>query len=119
MPGMAQRFDGTENVTRFPNGEERVVSFPGSAVALTTFEPGWRWTNDVRPIVGADRCPKHHVGYMLSGRLHVSYDDGSTLDLAAGDVVEIPPGHDAWVVGSETVNFVDWGARLLAPTKPE
>ena len=119
MPGMAQRFDGSENVTRFPNGEERVIQVLGSPVGLATFEPGWRWTNDVRPIVGAERCPRLHVGYALSGQLHVLYDDGSTLDVVAGDVFEIPPGHDAWVVGNEAVVIVDWGASLAAHAKPE
>jgi hypothetical protein len=109
---MAQRFDGSENVTRFPNGEERVIEVLGSPVGLARFEPGWRWTNDVRPIVGADRCPRLHVGYSLSGQLHVAYNDGSTLDVAAGDLFEIPPGHDAWVVGDEAVVIVDWGKSV-------
>ena len=113
MPGMTQRFDGTGKVTRFPNGEDRVVEVHGSPVSRTTFEPGWRWTNDVRPIAGVDRCPKLHVGYALSGRLHVVYDDGSTLDVVAGDLFEIPPGHDAWVVGDEAVVLVDWGASVV------
>jgi hypothetical protein len=116
---MVQRFDGTEKVTRFPNGEERVVDVLGSPVGRATFEPGWRWTNDVRPIVGADRCPRLHVGYSLSGPLHVLYDDGSTLDVSAGDVFEIPPGHDAWVVGNEAVVLVDWGQSVPAFAKPE
>jgi hypothetical protein len=116
---MAQRFDSTQTVTRFPNGEERVVQVLGSPVGRQTFEPGWRWTNDVRPIVGVDRCPKFHVGYVLSGQLHVAYDDGSTLDASAGDVVEIPPGHDAWVVGNEAVVLIDWGASVHAHAKSE
>ncbi len=109
MPGMTQRFDGNAEVTRFPNGQERILKVHGSPVGLATFEPGWRWTNDVRPLAGADRCPRLHLGYALSGRLHVVYDDGSTLDVSAGDAFEIPPGHDAWVVGDEPVVLVDWG----------
>jgi hypothetical protein len=111
MSAATQRFDGSAQVTRFPNGEERVVTVHGAAVGLATFEPGWRWTNDVRPIVGRDRCPRLHVGYMLSGRLHVEYPDGSTMDCEAGELVEIPPDHDAWVVGSEAVLLLDWAAR--------
>jgi hypothetical protein len=114
---MARRFDGTGNVTRFPNGEERVVEVLGSPVGLATFEPGWRWTNDVRPIAGAARCPRLHVGYALSGQLHVLYNDGSTLDVSAGDVFEIPPGHDAWVVGNEAVVLIDWGQSVRESAK--
>ena len=118
MPGMAQRFDGKAEVVRFPNGHERILELYGSPVGLATFEPGWRWTNDIRPLVGADRCSRLHLGYALSGRLHVVYDDGSTLDVAAGDAFEIPPGHDAWVVGDEAVVLVDWGQSVHKFAKP-
>jgi hypothetical protein len=111
MSAGTQRFDGSEQVTRFPNGEERVVTLHGAPVGLATFEPGWRWTNDVRPMVGRDRCPRLHVGYMLAGRLHVEFPDGSTMDTGPGDLVEIPPDHDAWVVGTEAVLLLDWAAR--------
>ena len=65
-----------------------------------TFQPGWCWSNDLRPLLGTDSCPVRHLGYVLSGRLHVQLDDGSTLDLEPGQVVEIPPGHDAWVIAT-------------------
>ena len=64
---MTRRFDGAEEVTRFPNGEERVIEVLGSPVGLATFEPGWRWSNDVRPLVGTDRCRRLHVGYAAVG----------------------------------------------------
>src|SRR5690242_13326422 len=110
MSGNAKRFDGTGQVTRFPNGEEQVLELLGSPVGLARFEPGWRWTNDVRPLAGTDRCRRLHVGYMLSGRLHVEFADGSTMDVAAGDLVEIQPDHDAWVVGADAVVLLDWAA---------
>ena len=111
MSELVKRFADSHEVTRFPNGEERVVAVNGSPVGLATFEPGWRWTNDVRPIVGRDRCPRLHVGYMLSGRLHMEFPDGSTMDAGPGDLVEIPPDHDAWVVGAEAAVLLDWGKR--------
>ena len=124
MPGIAMRFEGADKVTRFPNGEERVLDLLGSPVGLATFEPGWRWSNDVRPLVGGERCSRLHAGYMLSGRLHVEFEDGSTLDVRSGDLVDIPPGHDAWVVGNEPVVLLDWGSldRRVSPpqfTNPE
>jgi hypothetical protein len=117
MLGIARRFDGTDEVTRFPNGEERIVDVLGSPVGLATFEPGWRWSNDVRPLVGTDRCSRLHAGYALFGRLHVEFEDGSTLDVTAGDVFEIPPGHDAWVVGDEAVVLLDWSASVRQHAK--
>jgi hypothetical protein len=117
MSGSAKRFDGAGQVTRFPNGEERVLELLGSPVGLATFEPGWRWTNDVRPLAGTDRCRRLHVGYVFSGRLHVEFVDGSTMDVAAGDLVEIQPGHDAWVVGTEAVVLLDWAPAPAGPQR--
>jgi hypothetical protein len=111
MSGLARRFDGSDQVTRFANGSEHVLPVLGAPVGLARFEPGWRWTNDVRPIAGTERCRRLHAGYLLSGVLHVEFEDGSTLQIAAGDVCEIPPNHDAWVVGTEAVVMLDWGPR--------
>jgi uncharacterized RmlC-like cupin family protein len=63
-------------------------------------------------MMGSDLCPVRHTGYVLSGRLHVEWGEGSTLDAAAGEVVEIPPGHDAWVVGDEPCVLLDWGGKV-------
>jgi EutQ-like cupin domain len=119
MSAIVGRFDGSEAVTRFPNGEERVVEVLGSPVGLTVFEPGWRWSNDVRPLAGTELCRKLHAGYVMSGRLHVEFEDGSTIDVTAGDLVEIQPGHDAWVVGSESVALLDWSAAAQPHTTQE
>jgi uncharacterized cupin superfamily protein len=118
MQGMVRSFEETAEVTEFPNGRERIVPAGGVPVGLATFHPGWRWSNDVRPLMGTERCPIRHVGYVLSGRLHVEVHDGSTLDIAAGDVCEIPAGHDAWVVGDESFVFLDWGGKVRELARP-
>lgn len=79
-------------------------------VGLMTYEPGWRWSADVKPIAGTDACQYHHIGYTLSGRLRVQQPDGTELEVGPGDVFEIPPGHDAWVIGDESWVSVDFEA---------
>ncbi|MDP9222473.1 MAG: cupin domain-containing protein [Actinomycetota bacterium] len=90
----------------------------GVPVGIATFRPGWRWSNDIRPLTGTDRCEVFHVGYALSGRLHVELADGSTLDIEPGDAFEIHPGHDAWVVGDEPCVILDWGGKACEYARP-
>jgi hypothetical protein len=112
MQALARNFEEPDETTRFPNGDEHVVKVGGRSVGLATFQPGWRWSNDVGPLMGTDSCPLLHVGYVLSGRLHVRMNDGSTLDLEAGELCVIPSGHDAWVVGDEACRLLDWGGKV-------
>lgn len=118
MTATAQNFTTQGTTTTFPHGHEDVVDLNGASVGLTTFEPGWRWSNDLRAIVGTDSCPFVHQGYVLSGRLHVEVEDGTTLDLRPGDAFMIPPHHDAWVVGDETVQLIDWGGKAREYAQP-
>jgi len=74
------------------------------------YEPGWRWSVDVKPLAGTDACQYHHIGVTLSGRLRAQMPDGTELEIGPGDVFEIPPGHDAWVVGDEPWVAVDFEA---------
>ena len=76
-----------------------VVQLPGATVARTTFQPGWRWSECVRPVVGGESCQVHHVGALISGELEVTHDVGSTESLVAGNAYVIEPGHDARVIG--------------------
>jgi len=83
-----------------------------------TLEPGWRWSNDVKPIAGTEWCEAPHFQYMISGRIHIAMKDGTEADLGAGTVHHLPAGHDAWVVGNEPVVAVDWfGATSYAKKK--
>ena len=86
-----------------------VLNVGGHPVLYGTFEPGWRWSEHVKPQAGTNSCEATHLMYCLSGGMHVVMDDGSEADVGPGDVVSIGPGHDAWVVGDEACVAVDFG----------
>jgi hypothetical protein len=103
-------FEQPEEVRPFAgHGHADFVEVGGRMVGRGRFEPGWRWSQDVKPIAGTDSCQVSHLGYCLSGRMVIHMDDGSRQELGPGDVVAIPPGHDAEVVGDEPCIFVDFG----------
>jgi mannose-6-phosphate isomerase-like protein (cupin superfamily) len=100
---------GTPDETRtFDHGKLEVIHVDEGTVGRFQLEPGWRWSQDVKPIAGTELCQTDHFAYHLSGTLHVRMEDGTEIDLSAGQVAHIPPGHDAWVVGDEPVTMVDW-----------
>lgn len=101
MTHTVKNFDNPDETRSFNNGKVEGVSLAGRSFGRATFEPGWKWSNDVKPVVGGESCQVHHVDYALSGKLHVVLDGGHEFDVNAGDLVEIPPGHDGWVVGDE------------------
>lgn len=88
-------------------GKVEVVELDGKKVLRSTFEPGWRWSECVKPIVGGESCQVDHFGYCISGRLKVLMDDGAELEFGPGDAMHIPPGHDGWVVGDEPYVGID------------
>lgn len=105
-----RRFAEPSDVRTFPRGRVEVVELEDTVVGRMTYEPGWRWSVDVKPIAGTDLCQFHHLGVTISGRLRAQMPDGTELELGPGDVFEIPPGHDAWVVGDEPWVSVDFEA---------
>lgn len=107
-------FDRPDEVSEFPNGANAQVTIAGRTIGRAEFRPGWRWSNDVGPVAGTASCQVHHVGYLLSGTLHVETDDGSHTELVAGDAFEILPGHDAWVVGDVTCHMLDWASVAVS-----
>ena len=110
-----KNFDSPDETRPMPGGEVVVVDLGGIKAMRITFLPGWRWSQNVKPIAGTDSCQVHHIGYQLSGRLAVRADDGSEQEYGPGDVYSILPGHDAWVVGDEAVVSVDFrGAETYA-----
>ena len=103
-------FDSPDEVREFEgNGHADVLQLGGHTVGRGTFEPGWRWSSNVKPIAGTDSCEVSHLGYCVSGRMKVFMDDGSEGECGPGDAVAIPPGHDAEVVGDEPCVFLDFG----------
>jgi mannose-6-phosphate isomerase-like protein (cupin superfamily) len=101
-------FSNGAEIRSFPNGKAEVMDIAGSSVGRLIVNPGWRWSNDVKPIANTEWCEAPHFQYLISGTLHVKMSDGAEFDLHAGDVSYLPSGHDAWVVGSEPVVVVDW-----------
>lgn len=120
MPRLqAKSFAAADDVRLFPNGRGEIVRLDETTVAHGVYLPGWRWTADMPAIAGTATCQLHHLGYAVSGALHVVTDDGETLDVQAGSVYEIPPGHDAWVVGNEPFVTVDWTSARTFGLTPE
>jgi class 3 adenylate cyclase len=97
-----------DEVRSFPNGRLEIFELDDIVVGRTVFEPGWRWSEAVKPIAGTAFCEYHHLGYVVAGRLHVEMSDGTGLEIGAREVFEIPSGHDAWVVGDEPWVTIDF-----------
>ena len=104
-----KRFDSPDEVRPMADkGRVDIVKVGGGVVGKATFEPGWRWSEHVKPIAGTESCQAAHLGYVLSGRQKIVMDDGSELEFGPGDVVAIPAGHDGWVVGDEACVVLDF-----------
>jgi hypothetical protein len=103
-----KNLDAPEETREFANGKIDLVTVAGVTVGRTEFRPGWRWSNDVKPIAGTESCQAPHTGYVVAGRMHIVMDDGEEADLGPGDAVAISPGHDAWIVGDDTCVMLDW-----------
>jgi mannose-6-phosphate isomerase-like protein (cupin superfamily) len=108
LPPLQKRsFDSPDEVRKTAGSEAQFVSAGGVTLMRLALQPGWRWTADVQPVTHTNSCRAFHVAYILSGRLHVRTDGGDEEEFGAGDVAVVPPGHDAWVVGSEPCVCLD------------
>jgi hypothetical protein len=101
-------FGSPDEVREFPHGKAEILSVGDLQIGRLILQPGWRWSNDVKPIAGTSSCEAPHFQYHISGQLAIRMDDGTEFIARAGDVTSLPSGHDAWVVGSEPVVVVDW-----------
>jgi quercetin dioxygenase-like cupin family protein len=89
-------------------GQVDLVSTSAGLVGRAVFQPDWRWSKHVGPIAQTDSCQSQHLGYCESGQMRVVMDDGQEMEVGAGDIFEIPPGHDAWIVGDQPCVVIDW-----------
>ena len=104
----SKSFSKPEEVRTFEKGSVAVVTLGDATIGRATFEPGWRWSTCVKPVAKTNSCEAAHFGYQVSGTMRVRMDDGTEWESKAGEVVNVPVGHDAWVVGQEPVVFVDF-----------
>jgi hypothetical protein len=101
-------FNQPEEVRSFPKGKVELVKIGGAMIGRAVFEPGWKWSTSVQPLVKTKSCEAPHYQYHVAGTLKIIMDDGSEFECKPGDVSLFPTGHDAWVVGNETVVVVDF-----------
>jgi hypothetical protein len=101
-------FAAPDELREFPGGRAEILNIGGGAVGRLVFQPGWKWSKDVKPLAGTASCEAPHFQVHLSGKLAILMDDGTEYVAGPGDVTALPSGHDAWVVGDEPVVVVDW-----------
>ncbi len=103
-----RKFSSPDESRPFTNGRVEILKLGEATVGRGMFEPGWRWSRDVRPIAGTTSCEAAHQVYVLSGRMHIAMDDGQEAEIEPGDYAVIPPGHDAWTLGDQACVLVDF-----------
>ena len=103
-----KNFNSPEETRNVDKGKVEVLNLGDAQVMRATFQPGWKWSECVKPIVGTDSCEVSHLVYTISGRMAIRMDDGKEIEVGPGDVVSIPPGHDAWIVGQEPYVGIDF-----------
>jgi quercetin dioxygenase-like cupin family protein len=99
-PDEVRQFQGKGHMDVFHVGDH--------TVGTVTFEPGWKWSENVKPIAKTDRCQGSHLAYVVSGRMKIVHDDGTEVEVGPGDLMSVKPGHDAWVLGDEPCIQVDF-----------
>jgi class 3 adenylate cyclase len=111
----SKSFSAPDEIYRHPGVEQHAVTLGDLMVARSTLEPGWRWATHMRPLVGTEWCQAHHIGTVVSGSLAFVYPDGATIVVRPGDVYDMPPGHDGYVVGEEPCTVIEWsGIRAFS-----
>lgn len=102
MDALAMKsFSSADEVRALDKTRVEVLKFGSGSVARLTFQPGWKWSDHVAPKVGTPSCAVSHFGSVMSGRLHIVHEDGTSMEIGPGDVYTVAPGHDAWVLGDD------------------
>jgi class 3 adenylate cyclase len=114
-----KRFSQPDEVRRFSKAYAEVVRLGETTIGRSHWSPGWRWSVDLAPTMGTQSCQVHHLGHSASGVLHVLMDDGEALDIPPDSIFDIPPGHDAWVVGDEPWVAIEWTSAHLVGIGPD
>lgn len=115
MAGVEHGTFESPDETRTPEKTKiEVVKLGNTSAARVTFQPGWKWSECIKPVVGTDSCQARHVGAVVSGSLHVVHEDGSEVDAGPGAAYVIEPGHDAWVVGDEPFVAFEFESKTAA-----
>jgi hypothetical protein len=96
-----KRFDNPDEVRTFPKGKFEIVHIAGMTLGRATYQPGWRWSEDVGRAISQTSCDVEHLGIVIRGRATAAMNDGRVIEIRAGDIFHIAPGHDSWVVGDE------------------
>ena len=96
-----KRFEHPDEIREFELGRFELVKLGGMTIGRATYQPGWRWSVHVGTSTGMASCQVEHVGMVLAGRATAAMDNGAVIEMRAGDMFHIPPGHDSWVVGDE------------------
>jgi len=107
-----------DEVRAFDKGKLEIINVGGRTVGRATFQPGWRWSTSVKPLVNTRSCEAPHFQYHISGTLRVKMDDGAERDFKTGDVSLLESRHDAWVIGNEPVVVVDFQGMLDYAKRP-
>jgi hypothetical protein len=104
MAGLQVRaFDAPDETRRPDKTQVDVVKLGANSAARLTLDPGWKWSECIKPIAGTESCQVRHVGVVQTGRMHAIHDDGTEGEIGPGEAYVIEPGHDAWVVGDESL----------------
>lgn len=121
MPIHIKKFSSPDERRPFVDrGHADVLSFAQGTIGRAVFEPGWRWSEHVKPIAGTQSCEASHAVYVISGRMHIRMDDGQEAEVGPGDMVFVSPGHDAWTLGDEPCVMIDFaGMEQYAKPREE
>src|SRR2546423_13327970 len=104
-------FARPDETREFPHGKAEILNIGGGAVGRLVFQPGWRWSKDVKPLAKTRSCEAPHFQYHLAGKLGIKMDDGTEMIAGPGDATALASGHDAWVAGEEPAGGSGWVGR--------